>query len=53
MGPSSDTQASVTAKNAIGNWPLFLAYVGFTLGLNAALLLIMVWLFNTRWRVAG
>jgi hypothetical protein len=53
MGPSSDTQASVTAKNAIGNWPLFLAYVGFSLGLNATLLLIMVWLFNTRWRVAG
>jgi ABC-type transport system involved in multi-copper enzyme maturation permease subunit len=53
MGPSTDTQASVAAKNALGNWPLFLAYVGFSLGLNATLLGIMIWLFNTRWRVAG
>jgi hypothetical protein len=38
---------------ANGNWPLFFAYAGFSLGLDAALLLTMMWLFNTRWRVAG
>lgn len=47
---ATDTSASVAAT---GNWPLFLAYVGFNLALNALLLGIMIWLFNTRWRVAG
>jgi hypothetical protein len=36
-----------------GNWPLFGAYVGFTLLLNMLLLCTMIWLFNVRWRVAG
>ncbi len=36
-----------------GNWPLFATYVGFTLTLNATLLVTMIWLFNVRWRVAG
>lgn len=36
-----------------GNWPLFGTYVGFTLVLNALLLVTMIWLFNVRWRVAG
>jgi ABC-type transport system involved in multi-copper enzyme maturation permease subunit len=40
-------------KAAIGNWPLFLAYVLFSLALNGLLLITMMWLFNTRWRVAG
>jgi ABC-type transport system involved in multi-copper enzyme maturation permease subunit len=38
---------------AAGNWPLYLGYVAFSVGLNVVLLLIMMWLFNTRWRVAG
>ena len=38
---------------ALGNWLLFLSYVVFSLGLDGVLLLIMIWLFNTRWRVAG
>ena len=47
--------ATDTASNAaaIGNWPLFLTYVTFNAALNLALLGIMIWLFNTRWRVAG
>jgi ABC-type transport system involved in multi-copper enzyme maturation permease subunit len=31
----------------------FAGYVGFTLALNAGLLGIMVWLFNSRWRVSS
>jgi ABC-type transport system involved in multi-copper enzyme maturation permease subunit len=57
-GAISDSNRTSTNRNeaqlaAIGNWPLFFAYVAFTLVLNAALLLTMMWLFNTRWRVAG
>jgi ABC-type transport system involved in multi-copper enzyme maturation permease subunit len=37
----------------LGDWPLFMSYVGFSLGLDGFLLLTMMWLFNTRWRVAG
>lgn len=40
-------------KAAIGNWPLFFGYVGFSLALDGLLLVTMMWLFNTRWRVAG
>jgi len=35
-----------------GNWPLFGAYAAFTSLLIGLLLLMMVWLFNVRWRVA-
>jgi ABC-type transport system involved in multi-copper enzyme maturation permease subunit len=35
-----------------GNWPLFISYVIFTLGLDGALFATMIWLFQTRWRVA-
>jgi hypothetical protein len=35
-----------------GNWSLYGAYVAFTIALNALLLLLMVWLFSARWRVA-
>jgi hypothetical protein len=38
---------------AAGNWPLFMSYVGFTLLLNGFLLVAMIWLFRTRWRVAA
>jgi ABC-type transport system involved in multi-copper enzyme maturation permease subunit len=54
MGLTTDNRtAAEVAAEALGNWPLYFAYVGFSLGLNAALLLVMIWLFNTRWRVAG
>jgi hypothetical protein len=33
-------------------WPVHLAYLGFYAALNASLLGVMTWLFNTRWRVA-
>jgi ABC-type transport system involved in multi-copper enzyme maturation permease subunit len=38
---------------AIGNWPLFFGYAAFSLALDGLLLVTMMWLFNTRWRVAG
>jgi ABC-type transport system involved in multi-copper enzyme maturation permease subunit len=36
-----------------GNWPLYALHVLFTLALNGALLLVMMWQFSTRWRVAS
>jgi len=53
MGVTNETTAAQSAKAATGNWVIYLAYVGFSAGLNAALLLVMIWMFNTRWRVAG
>ena len=34
------------------SWALYFLYVAFTLLMTAALLAVMVWLFNTRWRVS-
>jgi ABC-type transport system involved in multi-copper enzyme maturation permease subunit len=48
---AGNTNAATIA--ALGNWPLFFSYAGFSLGLDALLLLVMMWLFNTRWRVAA
>jgi hypothetical protein len=45
--------AAATQLAEQGNWPLFFSYVGFSLVLDALLLVSMMWLFNTRWRVAG
>jgi hypothetical protein len=54
MGLATDNRpAAAAAEAAIGNWRLFFGHVAFSLGLNALLLLVMMWLFNTRWRVAG
>jgi ABC-type transport system involved in multi-copper enzyme maturation permease subunit len=55
VNESSRTSASRNQSQlaALGNWPLFFGYIAFSLALNAALLLTMIWLFNTRWRVAG
>ena len=36
-----------------GDWRMFLGYVAFSLLFNAGLGGTMMWLFNTRWRVAG
>jgi ABC-type transport system involved in multi-copper enzyme maturation permease subunit len=47
------TSAAATQLAEKGNWPLFFGYLGFSLILNALLLVTMIWLFNTRWRVAG
>ena len=51
VGVTESTSAA--AGEALGSWPLFAAYVAFSLGLNGGLLVAMIWLFNTRWRVAG
>jgi hypothetical protein len=34
------------------DWQLFGSYVAFTALLNGVLLSLMIWLFNTRWRVS-
>jgi ABC-type transport system involved in multi-copper enzyme maturation permease subunit len=54
-GPSVSSPGNPNAGQiaASGNWPLFFSYVGFSLALNGLLLVTMIWLFNTRWRVAG
>ena len=39
------------SSKIVTNWPLFGAYVAYSVFLNGALLATMVWLFNTRWRV--
>lgn len=44
---------SRSADKPTGDWPLFISYVIFTLGLDGGLFATMIWLFNTRWRVAG
>jgi ABC-type transport system involved in multi-copper enzyme maturation permease subunit len=49
---ASSTATSGNTTTDKGNWPLYGFYVLSTLGLNALLLLIMMWLFRTRWRVA-
>jgi hypothetical protein len=53
--PPSGTAGDANAGQmvALGNWPLFFAYAGFSLVLDGLLLVVMIWLFNTRWRVAG
>jgi ABC-type transport system involved in multi-copper enzyme maturation permease subunit len=48
---TSETTTGVPPAQA--TWSLFVSYVAFSLGLDAALVLVMMWLFNTRWRVAG
>lgn len=42
-----------TAAELTGNWPLYALHVIFTLALNGLLLLVMMWQFSTRWRVAS
>jgi len=56
MGLTASERGGNTAaieRQEQGNWALFGGYVAFSLGLDGVLLLIMIWLFNTRWRVAG
>ena len=39
-------------NDLVGSWPLVASYLGFAGMLNAGLMGLMIWLFNTRWRVA-
>lgn len=34
-------------------WPEYLGYVAFTVGMNLLLFVVMIWRFNSRWRVSG
>ena len=34
------------------NWALYFSYLGFSAALLGLMLIAMIWLFNTRWRVA-
>jgi ABC-type transport system involved in multi-copper enzyme maturation permease subunit len=42
----------VDNTKASGDWFFFFGYTAFSLLLNLFLLLTIIWLFNTRWRVA-
>ena len=42
----------VDDTKASGDWFFFFGYTAFSLLLNLFLLLTIIWLFNTRWRVA-
>lgn len=35
------------------DWSMFAQYCGFTLALNGGFMLVMVWLFTTRWRLSS
>jgi ABC-type transport system involved in multi-copper enzyme maturation permease subunit len=50
MRGSGDTEA--TTNVIAGNLPLFFSYVGITLLYNAALLMLIMWMFRMRWRVS-
>ncbi len=50
-GPRSPQQS--VDRTPRTNWPLWTTHVAFYLMFDAALAAGMVWLFNTRWRVAG
>jgi ABC-type transport system involved in multi-copper enzyme maturation permease subunit len=39
-------------NDLVGSWPHVASYFGFSGMLNAGLMGLMIWLFNTRWRVA-
>lgn len=45
-------QSREDARATPNSWHMFGAYCAFTIALNGALLGVMIWLFNTRWRVS-
>ena len=45
--------ASNTETATAGNWLLVAGYLGFSLLWNGILLVLMIWLFNVRWRVSN
>jgi ABC-type transport system involved in multi-copper enzyme maturation permease subunit len=49
----SEVLSSVGTSGAVSrSWNTAIGYFGFTAVLNGVLLLLMIWLFNTRWRVS-
>ena len=53
MVPMEFDHVSSNAFAMEKSWVVYGCYVAFTLALNGLLLLMMIWLFNTRWRVSG
>ena len=53
MVPMDFDHVSGDALSVEKSWAVYGCYVAFTLGLISLLLMAMIWLFNTRWRVAG
>ncbi|MFN0021579.1 MAG: ABC transporter permease [Pirellulaceae bacterium] len=51
VGLISNPAGNIAAES--NNWVLYLCYLCFSTVLNIGLLLTMMWLFRTRWRVAG
>jgi hypothetical protein len=49
---SSATDERADQRATPNTWGMFGAFVGFAIALNGALLGVMIWLFNTRWRVS-
>ncbi|MDX1948057.1 MAG: ABC transporter permease subunit [Pirellulaceae bacterium] len=47
------TSDTTVPLDKLPTWRLFFSYLAFASGLNATLFLTMIWMFNTRWRVAG
>ena len=47
-------ELSTTAQSNVhlGNWLLVVGFLTFTIGWNFALMGLMIWLFNVRWRVS-
>lgn len=48
-----EISSNATSVQAEGNPLLLLNYILFSIGLIVGLVLTMIWLFRTRWRVAG
>ncbi len=43
---------SSDVDSRIGDWTLFIRHIGWAITYNLTLLLLVVWLFNKRWRVS-
>ncbi|MEX2175034.1 MAG: ABC transporter permease subunit [Pirellulaceae bacterium] len=53
VGIVGNERGSSGAPPDPGDWRMFFGYVAFSLLLDSGLIVTMMWLFNTRWRVAG
>jgi ABC-type transport system involved in multi-copper enzyme maturation permease subunit len=47
-----ESGSSATVEPVVGNWPLVGAFFLWTAVWNSALIGLMIWLFNVRWRVS-
>jgi ABC-type transport system involved in multi-copper enzyme maturation permease subunit len=45
------SSSEASARTIAANWPVFCSYLAFYVLLNAAILGLILWLFNKRWRV--